>query len=358
MIEPISLAGDELGPDLLPLDELADCAETALREAGPTVLSYGTGAGYTPLRELIAEWFGVEPYRVVLTNGWLQGLGLLAGPLVRGRNVVAEYPINDRAERTLLEAGAVLVSVGVDESGFRVDELRQLLIQYARPVLVYTIPSFHNPTGQTLSDERRRGLVAVIAEQARLETERTILLEDDSFGLTRFEGERAPALFDLSHGSTVYSASFETVLAPGLRVAWFILPEPLAHALIDAANRTYISPVLPAQATVFEFLRRGALEAHLGRLREQLRRRRDALLAALEAHFGGASWTTPEGGFFVWLELPPGTDWRAVLARSPGVSARPGTDFSATANMLRLSYAAAAPDAIAEGVRRLADAAG
>jgi 2-aminoadipate transaminase len=355
-MEVISLSDDAPGPDLLPLDELSDCAETAFAREGRTILSYGSGAGYTPLRELIGEWFGVEPYRVLLTNGWLQGLALLAERRVRARSVVAEYPIHDRAERVLLAAGAMLVSVGVDEEGMRTDELKQLLVQYTRPVLIYTIPNFHNPTGETMSVRRRTELAGMIQAQEQLQVERTIVLEDDAYGLTRFEGERLPALFDVSGGTTVYSSSFSATLAPGLRVGWFILPHDLARDVIDAANSTYISPSLPAQATVCEFLLRASFELQLTSLRAALKLRRDAMLAALARHFAGASWTHPEGGLFIWLQLTPGIDGRVVLARAEGVSARSGMDFGATSNLIRLSFGAASPDEITEGIARLAAA--
>jgi 2-aminoadipate transaminase len=355
-MEVISLASDAPGPSLLPLDELADCAHTALAREGRTLLSYGSGAGYTPLRELIGEWFAVEPYRVLVTNGWLQGLVLLAERLVRGRNVVAEYPIHDRAEHALLRAGGILVSVDIDDEGLRIAELRQLLIQYTQPVLIYTIPNFHNPTGRTMTRARRGELVDLVREHDRIQVEKIVVLEDDSYALTRFEGEALPRLFDLSSGTTLYSSSFSTTIAPGLRVGWFILPHSLAPALIEAASSAYLSPSLPAQATVYEFLRRGSLEPQLIALRTALRLRRDAMIAALDAHFAGASWGHPEGGLFIWLQLTPGVDGRAVLERAEGVTARAGTDFGATANLIRLSYGAASPDEITEGVRRLAAA--
>jgi DNA-binding transcriptional MocR family regulator len=355
-MEVISLDCEAPGSDLLPLEELVDCAGAAVAGDGRTLLSYGTGAGYTPLRELIGEWFGVPPQRVLVTNGRLQGVGLLAERLVRGRNVVTESPGDDRTDRVLLAAGGALAPVGVDGDGLRIDELRQLLIQYTRPVLVSVTPSFQNPTGATMSQARRTALLELVEEQNRMQTERLVVLEDDSFALTRFDGERVPALFDLSGGTTVYSCSFSPTVAPGLRVGFFILPPDLAAELTGTANATYISPALPAQATVYEFIRRGSLAPHLDGLCAALRERRDAMDVALTEHFVGASWEVPDGGFFVWLELPSGVDGRAVLARAEGVTAVAGTRFGWTANALRLSFCGAAPDEIAAGVARLAAA--
>ena len=352
----ISLAADGLGPDLIPLEELADCVETALARDGRTILSYGPGAGYTPLRELIAGWFGVHPSRVVLTNGRLHGLALLARLLLPMRSVIAEYPIHDRAEQVFLEAGASLIAVPIGEGGMVVEDLQNTLGQYVRPAMVYAIPNFHNPTGWTTGSDGRSRVVDLVIRQNLVQTEQILLVEDDTYGLTRFEGESLPALFDLSGGRSVYSSSFSATIAPGLRVGFFVLPEGLAEELDELATSTYITPVLLAQAAVFEFLNRGALEPHLARLREGLKARRDSMLAALETHLPDATWSRPEGGFFVWVQLPGYPDGREVLKRAEGVTACDGTRFGAVSSALRLSFAFAAPDEIEAGVERLAAA--
>jgi 2-aminoadipate transaminase len=351
-----AFTGEGLDPALLPVEELADCAATVLAADGKRILSYGTGAGYTPLRELIGEWFGVHPGRVVLTNGSLEALGLLARKLADGRPAVAEYPVFDRAETAILSAGTVLHSVGIDDSGMNTDELRQMLSEYRRPTLIYTIPNFHNPTGHTMTLERRHALVELVRSQNLLQTEQIVLLEDDAYGLTRFEGVRIPALFDISAKAAAYSSSFSTTIAPGLRVGFLIIDERLAAAVAAEANATYISPALVGQATVYEFIRRGSFEAHVGKLREGLRIRRDALLDALAEHFPDGTSSRPEGGFYVWLELPIGTDSRTFTGRPGTGGAVPGTSFAWTANAMRLSFASRPQDELAAGVKRLAEA--
>ena len=355
-MQTISLSSDGLGADLLPGEELADCAHAALARDGKTILSYGAGAGYVPLRELIAQWFGVHPSRVVLTNGRLHGLALLAGLVARGRSVLAEYPIHDRAQTVFLEAGVSLLGVPVAEGGMVTHELQNTLGQYVRPAMVYTTPNFHNPTGWTTPRAGRERVIDIVLAQNRIQTEQILLVEDDSYGLTRFEGEAPPAVFDLSGGRTVYSSSFSVTVAPGLRVGFFILQDDLAGQLADVATSTYITPVLLAQATIYEFINRGSFEPHLARLRDGLKLRRDAMLAALEKHFAGATWSRPEGGLFVWLELPGYPDGREVLKRARGVTAVDGTHFAAVSSALRLSFGFAAPDEIEAGVERIAAA--
>jgi 2-aminoadipate transaminase len=350
-----TFTGEGLDPQLLPVEELADCSATALLGDGKRILSYGGGAGYTPLRELIGEWFGVHPRRVLLTNGSQEGLGLLARRLADGRPAVAEYPVNTRAERAILDTRTVLLSVGIDGSGMNTDELRQMLTEFRRPALIYTIPSFHNPTGHTMTFERRQALVELVRSQNLLQTEQIVLLEDDAYGLTRFAGERIPALFDISAKAATYSSSFSATIAPGIRVGFMILAEQLAAELAADANATYISPAQLSQATVYEFIRRGSFEAHVARLREGLKLRRDALLDALAEHFPDGLCSPPDGGFYAWLELPVGTDSRTFAGVEQGWAV-PGTSFSWTANALRLSFASASPDELAARVERVAAA--
>ena len=356
-MEAFPFASDEPSADLLPVEELADCAATVLGRDGKAILSYGPGAGYSPLRELIASWFGTHPYNVVLTNGRLQGLTFLAQELVRGRSAAVESPSDQRTIAALLSSGGSLIYISGDRDGMITTEIEQQLIQYVRPALICLNAGFGSPTGATLSLARRGHLLEVLGNFNRLGVEQLHLLEDDSFALTRFEGERLPALYDLSGGATLYSSSFSASIAPGLRVGWLILPNELAARVSERASSTYISPGLLGQATVHEFIGRGALEPHLTRLRETLRTRRDAMLAALAEHLPEASWSNPEGGYFVWLQLPEPLDGRAVVERAEGVTAAAGTEFGVTSGFLRLSYAAVPADEIPEGIARLARAA-
>jgi DNA-binding transcriptional MocR family regulator len=246
--------------------------------------------------------------------------------------------------------------VSVDEEGFAVDELEQMLIQYTLPALVFTISAFHNPTGWSTTPARRRRLLEVASAQHRMRAAEILVVEDGSYSLTRFEGEPSPSLFDLSGGKTVFTSSFSTTIAPGLRVGWLIAPEQLSERLERAATDSYITPVLLGQATVYEFLARGAFDGHLERLRTELRLRRDAMASALERYLPDATWSIPQGGFFAWVRLPGHPDGREVVKRAAGVTALTGSHFGAPLDYLRLSYAASDPQAIETGIECIAAA--
>ena len=346
----ISLARGIPAPECLPVEELADCAAAAVRRDGPTILSYGSTLGYAPLREWIAERHGVAAGRVIVTNGSLQVFHLLLAALPAGP-VILERPTYDRPRKILLEEGRELGEVPVRADGLDVDELEQELAS-RQAALLYTIPTFQNPTGVTLREDGRRR-VAVLARKRGL-----TVLEDDPYGLVRFEGEPLPTIFELEGGEhVIYSSSFSKTIAPGLRVGYAIVPAALGARLEQLAASTYITPALLAQGTVHEFLRRGLLEQSVERIATQLRERRDAMLEALERGLGGrARWSGPEGGYFVWLELPEDADAGELLGRAAeaGVTFVPGTDFGGAPNTLRLAFSFVSPAQITEGVARLA----
>ena len=346
----ISFARGIPAPECLPVEELADCAAAALRRDGSAILSYGSTLGYAPLREWIAERHGVEPARVFVTNGSLQAFHLVLSSLGEGR-VIVERPTYDRPRKILTAEGRELAEVDIDEDGLDVDELERVCASGPPPALLYTIPTFQNPAGVTLSAARREQLTRLIRDRS------LPVLEDDPYGLVRFEGQPLPSLFELEGGEHVmYGSSFSKTVAPGLRVGYAIVPSGLAAELEPLAASTYITPALVAQATLHEFLRRGLLEPNLERVCGLLRERRDAMLDALEQELGDrASWSRPEGGYFLWLELPDDIDACELLERAgeAGVAFVPGVDFGGAPNTARLAFSFVSPAEIEEGVRRL-----
>jgi DNA-binding transcriptional MocR family regulator len=350
----VSFARGVPAPECLPVDELADCARAAIQRDGTRVLLYGPGGGYAPLREWIAERHGVEPARVVVTSGSLQGFVFLAEHLVRpGTRVFVEAPTYDRPLKILGRLGAEIVALPMDDDGLQPDALEQALAHGDKPAFLYTIATFQNPSGRTLSTERRRKLVEIARAHDLL------VLEDDPYGLVRYEGEAPPTLFELEGGEHVaYASSFSKTIAPGVRVGYFVLPAELAAQIEALAVSTYISPPFLTQATVHEFLQRGNFEPNLARVNELLRARRDAMLTALDEHMPeGATWSRPEGGYFVWLDLPDRAP-ELAQAQATGVTFVKGTDFFPAGrggeNSLRLAFSFVTPDEIADGVARLA----
>ena len=349
----ISFARGIPAPECLPIEELADCAKAAIERDGKAVLSYGPGGGYGPLREWIASRHGVDPARVVVTSGSLQGFVFLAEQLVRpGARVLVEAPTYDRPIKILRRLGAEIVGLPMDDEGLQPDALEQALAAGEKPAFLYTIATFQNPSGRTLSEERRRRIVELAREHE------LFVLEDDPYGLVRYDGAPLPTLFELEGGVNVaYASSFSKTIAPGVRVGYFILPPALAAQIEALAVSTYISPPFMTQATVYEFLRRGNFEPNLERVKGLLRVRRDAMLDALEQHLPeGAEWSRPEGGYFVWVDLP-GDAPSLPEAEAAGVTFVAGQDFFADgsgAQSMRLAFSFVSPEEIADGVARLA----
>ena len=218
------------------------------------------------------------------------------------------------------------------------------------------LPTFQNPSGRTLPAERRRRLLGLAREYS------LTILEDDPYGLVRFEGQAVPTLFELDGGERVLrSSSFSKVIAPGIRVGYFVLTPDVASAFESVATNVYLSPSFLSQGTVFEFLRRGSLGPNLERVNALLGERRDAMLTALERDVGDAArWSRPEGGYFLWLDLPDGVDAADLLARAEasGVTFVKGSDFYVAGadggSSARLAFSFVSPQEIAEGVGRLA----
>ncbi|HWB23682.1 MAG TPA: PLP-dependent aminotransferase family protein [Gaiellaceae bacterium] len=349
-MDTISFARGVPAPECLPVAEFADCARAAVERDGNTILSYGPGGGYGPLRQWIAERHDVDPKRVILSNGSLQGFVFLAQRLAPGKRVLVEDPTYDRPLKILRQLGAEIVPVAMDDEGLDPDALEAALASGAPPAFLYTIPTFQNPSGRTLSTERRRRVVE-IAKAADL-----LVLEDDPYGLIRFEGEEQPSLFDLSEKTIAYSSSFSKTIAPGVRVGWFVFSEELAKDLEEVANSTYITPALLGEAAVYEFVRRGNFEPNLVRVNGLLKARRDAMMEALAQHLPQTTWSKPDGGYFTWLEFPEGIDAAELARRAEGVTLVLGTDFGGPANSARLAYSYVSPEEIHVGVERLAAA--
>jgi DNA-binding transcriptional MocR family regulator len=354
---PISFARGAPSPACLDPALLSDCAQATLDRDGRTILSYGTGGGYGPLRELLAERHGVDPGRVFLTTGGLQGFVFYAAVQLErspGR-VLVEGPTYDRPLKILRRQGVEVVALPIDEEGLDPDALEKELARGGDVSFLYTIPTFQNPSGRTLGETRRRRIVELCRAHD------VDVLEDDPYGLVRYEGTSPASLHALDGGERVtFTSSFSKTVAPGLRVGWFVVPEELRAAYDDRAVSTYISPPLLSQAIVHELHARGGFEPNLDRVRGILGAQRDAMLEALERELAGrATWNRPEGGYFLWLDLGETVDASALLERATeaGVTFVRGADFfpgGGGESEARLAFSYEPPERIAEGVRILA----
>jgi 2-aminoadipate transaminase len=352
----ISFARGVPSPDLLPVEQLRAAAERALTDDAAGALAYGDAAGYRPLRDWVAARHGVSADRVLLTNGSLQGLAFLAEALFAGSGgrAVVEAPTYDRAILILRRFGATLGSVALSADGLDVEAVASECRRGRVPGFVYTIPNFQNPGGVTLSRAKRERLVELAREH------RFLVLEDDPYGELRFEGESQPTMLSLEGGEQVaYATSFTKTVAPGVRTGAMILPERLFSTIRKLALDTYIGPNHLAEATVAAYCAAGSYEPGLERMRAALRERRDALVAALDAHLGDrVAYVRPEGGYFLWIRLE-GVDCDALADRAAeaGVPVVKGSSCFADpggADELRLAYSACRSEDMDEGVSRLA----
>jgi DNA-binding transcriptional MocR family regulator len=357
---PISFARGAPAPELIPSAELAECVYAVAKREGARVFSYGPGGGEAALREWVAGRHGVDPGRVVLTVGGLLGFVLYAAEALARRpgRVLVEAPTYDRPLKILAREGAEIVPLAMDDEGLDPDALEAELRRTSEsPSFLYTIPTFQNPSGRTLSAERRRRIAEIAAAND------LAILEDDPYGLVRYEGEPQPTLHELAGADLVtYTSSFSKTVAPGLRTGYFVLPAAEAPAFEERAVSTYISPPFLTQATIAEFVARGRFEPNLEHVSEELRARRDAMLSALEASFpAGTSWSRPQGGYFLWLELGEGRSASDLAARAAedGVAVVRGQDFFPLDSGLgrssaRLAFSYETPERITQGIERLA----
>jgi 2-aminoadipate transaminase len=351
-VSVISFARGMPGPDLLPIGEFADCARAALDRDGAVALNYGPPGGYPPLREWIAERHGVDSARVVITNGSLQGFSFVARHLVKGGSrFLVEAPCYDRSLSILRRIGAEAEQIELAEDGLDLDALAAVL---RAGDVVYTIPTFQNPSGRTLSRENRMRLVELAQDAGAL------IFEDDPYGELRFDGEPLPRLFELVDGDGVlFLSSFSKTVAPGIRTGYVILPPDLVPEIEALVLEHYVSPAIFVEAALYDFVTSGRYEPNLERVREGLRIRRDAMMSALERELGeSAMWSRPEGGYFLWLDLPAGVRGDMLLARASeeDVTFIKGADFflhGGGDEAARLAFSFATAPEIEDGIARL-----
>ncbi|PRX20508.1 DNA-binding transcriptional MocR family regulator [Actinoplanes italicus] len=352
----ISFARGAPSLDIVDVEGLKAAAARAFDADPAGVTAYGTSVGYLPLRKWIADKHNVSPDQVIVTNGSLQADAFLFGHLVKpGDDVVVEKPTYDRTLLNLQNLGAKVHQVTVQPDGIDVDELRALLESGVRPKLAHIIPNYQNPAGVTLSDEKRRVLLA-LAEQYEF-----IIFEDDPYVDIRFRGEPLPSMLSLDTNSlVVHASSFTKTVCPGVRVGYLVGPAALIDAIAKKATNLYISPGMVSEAIVHQFCVSGDIEKSVRKVSEALGERARVLAESIRKHIPGATFTEPDGGYFLWVDLPSDVDVDKLFlaAMKKGVAVVKGSDFLLEGgnSSLRLAYSAVTVDQIDEGVRRLAEA--
>jgi 2-aminoadipate transaminase len=362
--EVVSLAGGSPYIAALPLDAVGEMLGKLAAEQGTTSLQYGIGQGTVDLRERICEVMalsgirGASPDDVVVTVGGQQALDLLARLFLDpGDVVLAEGPTYVGALGVFQAAQAQVHHVAMDADGLIPSALEEAIAEVARSgrraKFLYTIPTFQNPAGVTLSEQRREQVLD-ICERAGL-----LVVEDDPYGMLSFEGDAPLPLRARRREGVFYVSTFSKTFAPGLRVGWVLAPHAVREKLVMASEANILCPSGFAQGAVSQYLATMPWREQIKVYREIYRERRDALLGALhDLAPAGTTWTRPTGGLFIWATLPEGLDSKAMMPRA--IAARvayvPGTGFYAdgtgTANM-RLNFSFSSPERLREGVRRL-----
>ncbi len=361
----ISFSGGLPDTSTFPPGFFTEIMSRVASEACAKALQYGPTEGLESVRERIsdvmaAEGMDVDPDLILPTSGGQQAIDLVCKILLNpGDVVIAEAPTYPGAVPTFCSYEADVIQITMDRDGMRMDELEATLVSLAsegrRPKFIYTIPNFHNPAGVTMSLTRRRELIRIAAERELL------ILEDNPYGLLRYEGEPLPTLYSLDNDFVIYTGTFSKILSAGIRIGWLAAPPPVRAKLVLGKGSADLCSSSMSQYFIAEYFASVAWQDYVRSLSELYRRRRDVMLDALAEHLPReATWTHPEGGLFVWATLPDYIDTTDLLARAieervafvPGraayVDGRGGSS-------MRLNFSGVTEDEIREGIRRLGE---
>jgi 2-aminoadipate transaminase len=366
----ISFAGGLPAPDLFPIERFKEAAEVVLTEMGDRALQYGTTEGYQPLREMIANnaaKYGIviSADNVLITSGSQQALDLLGRIFInRGDRVLVESPTYLGALQAWNAYGVKYVTIPFDDEGMQTDLLESRLRTGLK--FIYVLPNFQNPTGVTLSRERRMQLVEMANAYG------VPIVEDDPYGQLRYEGDHIPPVVVLDDeirakevpiysGNVIYTSTFSKILAPGLRLAWVVAPTDVIKKLVQAKQGCDLNTSTFNQYLAYEVANGPWMKTHIQTIRETYKERRDVMLKALESYMPeGVNWTRPAGGLFLWVTLPESIDSGEIFpaAVEKRVAFVPGTSFHPLGggkNTMRLNFSCMMPELIDEGIKRLAE---
>lgn len=365
----ISFAGGLPAPDVFPIEKFKEACDTVLSEDGERALQYGTTEGYQPLREMIAQnatKYGIQisADNVLITSGSQQALDLLGRIFInRGDRVLAESPTYLGALQAWNAYGVKYVTIPFDENGMQTDLLESRLRMGIK--FMYVLPNFQNPTGVTLSLERRKQLIEMADAYG------VPIVEDDPYGQLRYEGEHLPPVVVLDDemraqeapvysGNVIYISTFSKILAPGLRLAWVVAPTEVIKKLVQAKQGCDLHTSTLNQYIAYEVAHTDWMKSHIKLIRKTYKERRDIMLESLAEYMPeGIQWTHPKGGLFLWVTLPECINTMSIfnVAVEEKVAFVPGAPFYPLGggdNTMRLNFSNTKPALIPEGIQRLA----
>lgn len=356
----ISFAGGLPAPELFPLDDMKWAMEKVISTYGPAALQYSISRGLNELRELIAQraterGTPSEADNIQITAGGQQGLELIARVFIDpGDYVLTELPTYVGAIQAFDYYEAKYVTVEMDEEGMIIGQVKEKIEKY-HPKFIYTVSNFQNPTGITMSLERRHQLIE-LAKKYNIP-----ILDDNPYGDIRFSGEPLPTLKSIGVNEVIALRTFSKILAPGLRIGWMNGPKDIMHHFEKVKQCTDLHTNTLCQYLIYEYVNAGKLEPHIELLKKDYKAKRDTMLKALKETFpSGIKWTEPDGGLFLWVELPTHMSAKDLLPKAveKKVAYVYGSPFHPNGggdNTLRLNYSNATHEGIVEGITRLAD---
>lgn len=362
--EVISFAGGLPAPETFPIQAVQEIACQVLQERGSLALQYGPTEGELPLREELARWLGVHkpgitPAHVLVTTGSQQGLDIVAKVFIDpGDIVVVELPSYIGGIQAFSAYRAKMVGVPQDSRGLRVDLLEKVLARLAKrgkkPKFIYVVPDFQNPSGVTLTEERRHRLLELAYHYD------VVVVEDSPYRDLRFTGHPVPPLYALdTRDQVIVLGTFSKILCPGLRLAWLIAPPVFMERMVVAKQSMDLASPTFNQLVAAEFMRRGLLEPQIERIRRLYGKKRNVMLKALREYMPkGVRWTRPEGGLFLWVKLPARMDATQLFPKAieENVAYVIGEAFHCNGkgkNTMRLNFSFPSEEEIVEGIRRL-----
>ncbi|MBD3234410.1 MAG: aminotransferase class I/II-fold pyridoxal phosphate-dependent enzyme [candidate division Zixibacteria bacterium] len=356
----ISFAGGLPAPELFPLEDIKEASRNAIDNFGASALQYTLSFGIPELREWLSQWikkYGTDATEeeILITGGSQQGLDLVGKVFLdKGAVVVTETPTYLGALQAFNLYQAKYVAVDMDSGGMVVEQVEDRIKEY-NPRLIYVVANFQNPSGITLSYERRKKLVA-IAEKYNIP-----IVDDNPYGQLRFEGENVPSLKSIGGDLVIELGTFSKIISPGLRIGWIAASKQVCNTFERMKQGSDLHTNTFAQYVIYEFVKDGALDRHIEKIKESYRERREVMIQAMEESFPeGVKFTRPQGGLFLWITLPEKLSATDLLdeAVQNGVAYVPGYPFFAQGgghNTMRLNFSNAKPDMIIKGIQRLGE---